>query len=439
VKEEKQISLIALRHCAARLVAAAVCRLSPHVRLIRGEATDNGFFYDFELQPVFTKEAFPMIEEHLRALLMEKTPIRSHTMMTENAQELFRHRNQPLKSDVLEGYGQLVNLIQIGDFYDECPEPYPESLQELKNLQLLDVKNIVIDGIEVIRLFGTVFHESRDLKKFLKKYQKELGRKVSRSTQLIEKVSDGEEFLEAKVLGRIEDFRQYWIKHCLEEGIAQISSPTLQRRCFLNQCGFDGVGEGEWVLPTTCAPAHFEYMALKKELRVGEFCRLAQSLEDHQLAGLFRSRCLWSDQVHIMCDPTKLLSELISSLHFLNKSLKMLSIEGQWFLNSYGRRNKRTFERWDLALKSLYEAWEQSDLSSFPLNEGDGGGLDPVAFVGPRIECHLVDSLGRRWQGPYVGIWVQAPTSEKPIIERSLFGSVERLIGHMLERVEFEN
>jgi len=435
VEEKPEIPLFNLRHCAARLVAAAVQRLFPHARLIRGEVTDTGFFYDFDLKPPFGKDAFPMIEEQLRILITEEALIRSHTMMAKNAKELFKHQKQPLKADEMESLGGLVDLIQIGDFYDECPGPYPSSLHSLKNLQLLDVQ--IIEGL--IRVFGTVFHRANDLKKFLKQIQKLQKRKTPSHWLKIENISDGEGFLEFPCLDQFDFLKKFWLEHCQTDGISPVQSPTLQRRSFLEQYGFSGFGEGQWLLPTTLAPAHFEYMKAKKLLRVGEFCRLAQPINEAHFAGLLRSRCYTSDQVHLLCRPEEVVGELISSLHLLQKSLKMLSIEGKWFLTSYGKRTKRTSERWDFSLKCLKQAWEQSDLASFPLNEGEGNGFDPVAFVGPRIEYHYTDDLGRQWCGPYVGIWTQAPTGNEPMIERSLFGSVERLIGYTLERVEFEN
>jgi len=435
VEEKPDTPLVNLRHCAARLVAAAVLRLFPDARLIGGDVTDIGFFYDFDLKPPFNKEAFPMIEEQVRALMTEEVQVRSLTMVATNARELFLHLKQPLKAKQLLSSQALVELIQIGDFCDLCPEPHLSDLRLLKHMQLLDVQEI--DG--AVRVLGTAFHSADELKKFLKRIRQYHKSRGASPALRIKEVSDGEEFLEVKCLEQVESLKATWLEHCQGESIAPIMSPTLQRRSFLEQHGVAGLGEGEWVYPTTSAPAHLHYMKEKKLLKVGEFCRLAQAVEEAHFAGLLRSRCYTCDQVHILCKQELVVEELISSLHFLQKSLKMLSIEGEWFLSSYGKRTKRTSERWDFALDCLQRAWELSGLSSTPLNKESGGGLDPVAFIGPRIECHYMDALGRRWRGPYVGIWTQTPSGNEPLIERSLFGSIERLIGYMLERVEFEN
>ncbi|NGX57656.1 MAG: Threonine--tRNA ligase 2 [Chlamydiae bacterium] len=440
MEKDQKYPLIALRQCAARLVAAAVCRLFPKSQIIKGEATDSGFFYDFVLDTPITPDVFPMIEEHLRVLMTEDTSLRSHTMMRENAQELFEHHNQPRKSEFLP-QEQLVDILQIGDFYDECPEPHPESLKIFGAIELLDVKNIFIsDDLEVTRIVGTVFHDKNELKKFLKSHKQiKDHQEICREKGFFHKiddVSDGEWFIDSRGIQLIEAFKALWRGYCREEGVQEISSPGLQDRYFLEHFGQQS--SSDWALPGTLAPAHFEYMVKTKPkgvFRVGEFCRLYQSVQEHLLVGLLRTRGYWIDQEHIFCQEPQVLEELISSLHFIKKSNKMLSIEGEWVLNSFGRVPKKSLREWERSHELLIEAFEKSKMSSESLKEGGDGNMENVTFTGPRLEYHFIDGLGRRWRGPYLGIWTTTPKKQNLwMIERSIFGSVERVLALLLEK-----
>lgn len=446
VDKDKALSLTALRQCAARLVAAALCRLYPEALLIKCEATHSGFLTEFFLQQPVTSDIFPLLQEHLRVIVTEKTPLRTHTMVRDNASELFNHRRQVLKPEFLP-QKPLIDILQIGDFYDECPLPHPSEVQELKNLELLDLQKVMAaKDLEAYRITGTIFHDKGELKDYLKQ-RKKLNdhQKICIDKKLFYKddtLSDGEWVAEPRGAALVKAFRKLWSHFCHEDGIEQIMTPGLQSRYFLKDFGFPG--QDEWTVPATCAPAHLSYMMRKQSpRRVGEFCRVYQNVDDFLLEGLLRTRGYWTDQEHMLCADSQAVEELISSLQFIGKSNKMLSIEGEWVLQTYGKVPKKKLKPWNLAQDLLREAFKQSRISDKDLDENGDLGLETPAFVGPRLEFRFRDVQGRRWIGPYVGIWMAGPVDRKKqypemrescVIQRSQFGSIERIIALLCEK-----
>ncbi len=437
VNKKPSIPITALRECAARLVAAAACRLFPRLQAVGGGATDSGFYYDFVSDRPFDKAAFPLIQEHIRSLISDPVVFRSHTMIGKIARDLLRHHGQPLLGDSLENEAGLVDVIQIGDFFDVCPVPHIDALSELKATELIDVVSLtredpVFGEREVVRVVGTTFFREDELKKYLKLIRK-TKRKEKRPDVLSEKISLGDSYLEDSFLQDVQQIKDQWRQICHEARIPLVQSPALQNRGFLQAHGIQGFGEGEWIYPYSLLPAHLEYMGAKNILKAGEFWHSVFPLLSHQAVPLFRSRGMTLDQIHTIATSETIVEELISSLHLMNKSLKMLSIDGIWCFNSYGKRSKRNAPLWELAESSLKKAWNQFRLSPLPLDNGSGAGLDPVKFTGPRIECHFVDRLGRKWAGPYIGIAI-FKGNDQIVIEQSLFGPVERLIGYLTDK-----
>jgi threonyl-tRNA synthetase len=426
----KSLPLKALREGAARLLAAAVLRIFPNTRLLKGGEADLGFYYDFIFDRPLGEEAFPLIEEHIRALTAEGAKVRSTTMIRENAKEFFKHKKQPFKIKTLENESEEVEILQIGDFHDVCPLPHPDELGGFRALELLSIENRHEKGLEITRITGTVFPDQKELKYFLKKLKTfkshlEIAQEKKILTPLGPSSGDGWLF-GPFASGFIDMMKGIWKDFCFDEGMEVVSSRGSDFRTLL--------------------ASHAAYARASQAdppIRIAEFYQKFESVEEPRLSGLLRTdRCV-GDAQNIFCRESQVSEELNSSLHFIKKWNKMLSIEGEWVLASYGKKTKRSSYYWERGKALLVEAFKNSEFSqSLPT---DSAGLDfESLFVGPRLEYHYIDELGRRWLGPSLGVWTSFPKMDNLneelkqdplwIIGCSIFSSVERIAALLLEK-----
>ncbi len=398
-------------------MAAAVARAFPSAKILRGGAADIGFYYDFLFEHSVGKDAFPLIEEHIRALIVEGAHVKSSAMMRENAREFFNYKNESFKAKELKSCAAEVQILRIGDFYDECPLPHPSDLKGFKALKLLDVETFSENGKVVTRITGTIFPEQNQLKEFLKKLKnhsnhQELGLQKKIFTP-ISSDEGGRWVLGPLFCGIMDVVKGIWKGFCFEMGAEVV---------------FSGSGS-----PQALLSAHAAYRAAISEslpIRIAEFYR-----KHPCLAGLLGSNACWSDMQHVFCEESQVPRELNSYLHFIDKWNKMLSIEGEWVLASCGKRVQKSSTNWERAEALLVEAIEKNQAIK-PLQAEI-----TASNIGPRLEYYFVDELGRRWLGSSLGLWRSFPNINSElrqgplwIIGCSFFNSVERIAALLLEK-----
>lgn len=455
-------NLLSLRRCAAVLLAYAVKELFPGVQLVEGDTTDYGFYYDFIFEQRLPDQAFPLIEVKIKALIKEGLEIRSLSIMRENAGALLLHTEQPFLAErAIQEELNIISLLQIGEVYDICP-PLPfKTTAELGCIKLLEVTQELSDSleeqdvIEVIRIQGTAFTDPSDLKKMVKAFNqlkkrdhRYLGPQLGLFAFLEETGSvNCFWYPKGEVIKRV--LKELWEGECQRQHASFVSTPLVVKSSFLKTPHLFppfSIKEEEYVLSQSRLSHHlllFNQLSKQHEppIRFAEVTCEYREWKKTQLWGLFRSNSWTSDTLSVFCKQEGILKEIISSLHFFLKIVKIFNFEGQWYLvaskqkGSYKKREER-------AIQWFAEALQQCELP-YLIEETQ----DPKGWQDPCLEMRFTDCLGREWRGPHLEIPVHSLVHLSPfqgkegsqapvILIKSLFDSWDRFIALLIEQCE---
>lgn len=453
---ETIMSKTTLRQCAAELLALSVIDLFPGALLVESVATEQGFYCDIIAEQPIDDYALPLIEEKMRSFAKQNLEVRVLEMMKEVAANYLDHHGQPIRSDAVRNAKEnIVSIIQIGNFSDYCPQPYVSGTRELEFFKILRVEKashyLPEEGmVDVKRVHGIVSTDKQSLKQAVKACQS--GRKADH-TKMFSFQDDVSSIAWTwdKQGAQLKDLLiDWWKKEHEQQEFSLLSNPALIKESLLRRSGIDDdlpnmeIEGISYVVAPSATPAHLAFFHQQapsfKEMPV-RYAELAPTIFQEKnsfLWGLFNARLVSADYTHIFCAPEHLEGELISSLQFIDKTIKMFGFEYRWHLTERGQRFAGTVNRWEKATKSLIEAFEQSGLTYTSIQE--------TTFAGPTAETCLIDRFGREWKGPNVSLDLYAPDrfglryvgpdgkSHVPImIKRSLFGSLERFAALLLE------
>ncbi len=138
---EKEKELEILRHSTSHVMAQAVKRLFPDVKVAIGPAIENGFYYDFDKAEPFTQDDLGLIEEEMAKIIKEDLPIVREEIPREEAVAMFREAGEAYKAELIEDMpeDEVVSLYRQGEFVDLCRGPHLESTGKIKAFKLLSV------------------------------------------------------------------------------------------------------------------------------------------------------------------------------------------------------------------------------------------------------------------------------------------------------------
>ncbi len=456
--------LSVMRYLAAELLACTMCRLFPNVWLVGGGTNSFGFFYDFVLEQSLTESMIELIEVHLRTLIKEGNEIRSLSMMRQNAEAFFIHHHQPLLAERARKEEQnILSLIQLDAFYDFCPEMTCTSTQEAGSVKLLNyltfTRILQEKEVKVTRLIGTTQKSIKDLKNFLKSYDLLLRKKDHRllGPQLnlfsfSNSTGDLGVFWHPKGLC-LRQILQQWVKHQLPENEEFVSTPLVVRQNFLkkkskalNPLIFNK--EAYQLTPSLLRQHLVLWKSFSKNWedlpwRITEYASIYQDYPESQWWGLFCKCQDFIDQTTIYCITKQVISELISSLHFIEQIIKIFGFEAQWYLVASRQKNPKARQE-QVAIEWLRQVINREALI-FPV---ESQLQEEEECDGPRLELRIQDIIGRAWPGPALciirheqearNLSVQQADEHSPVIvlKRQLWGSLDRLIGLLVERYE---
>jgi threonyl-tRNA synthetase len=467
-------SLPVLRQSAAELLALVVIELFPGALLVQSVATEFGFYCDIIATQPIDDYALPLLEEKMRHFAKQALEVRALDMMRENAAGLLEHKGQPIRAqEVRYAKENIVSLIQIGDFCDYCPLPYISDTKEVESFKIFKVEEathfIADEGlVDVKRIHGTVSTDKQSLKKLVKSLQagkKSDHTKIAGEMKLLtfqEAVSDFSWIWRSRGAAFKKVLINWWECEHKAQRFCIVSTPSLVKESLTKKAGvYDGhfadfnppvfeVDDSEYVIAPTVAPAHMvlfgEKLRSEREMpiRFAECAPVVYLEKAANLWGAFDSRIVGADFAHIFCAPQHLEEEFISSLQFIDKIIKMFGFEYYWNFIGRGDKFAGTVNRWEKATTSLDSAFQKcgftyvSDSSEY-------------SFTGPIAEARLIDSFGREWKGPTVGLDLNAPerlglryqgTDNKThvplMVVRSIFGSLERFAALLLEHTSGE-
>lgn len=464
-----------MRHSAAHVMATAVCKLFDNVKLDIGPSTEEGFYYDFDLEHRLSPEDFKKIEKEIRRLISAALPFERRELTRDEARELFK--DQPYKLERLDDIpeGEIISVYSCGEFVDLCRGPHVEKTSDIGAIKLISVAGSYYRGDEknpmLQRLYGMADVSLEALKARLQQIEEAKKRDHRRLGKELELYSISDDVgpglahwhpKGARIRIQIEDF---WRKEHFRAGYEMIFTPHVGKAQLWETSGHLGfykdgmfpsmkVAEGEeahshvdeyYVRPMNC-PFHIQIYKTRRysyrdlPLRWAELGTVYRYEKEGVRHGLLRVRGFTQDDAHIFCTPEQIEDEIRSTVKFALRILARFGFNDVTaFLSTRPEKAVGPPERWEQATRSLEAALKAE---SIPYSVDEGGG----AFYGPKIDLKIKDALGRPWQLSTVQFDFNLPerfdltyTGEdgkehQPyMVHRALLGSLERFFGILIE------
>jgi len=458
----------AFRHTAAHVLAQAVLRLYPNTRLAIGPAIDDGFYYDFESETVFTPEVLEKIEGEMGKIIKEKLPIQRFSLPREEALAWAENENQPYKTELIRELPKdaEISFYRQGEFTDLCAGPHIPDTGRLKGnaLKLTSCTGAYWRGRSenkmLQRIYGTAFLKKAELEDYLARIEeakKRDHRKLGRELKLFLLTEEGPGFPFFLPNGMIIKnlLVDYWREIHRRAGYQEISTPTILSRALWEQSGHWGhydnnmyttvIDEEDFAIkPMNCPGGMLVYKSEMHSyrdlpLRIAELGLVHRHELSGALHGLMRVRNFTQDDAHIFMTSAQIEAEIVGVIRLIDQVYSQFGFGYHVELSTMPEDHIGDEETWERATEVLRCALAAAG-KTFVVNEGDG------AFYGPKIDFHLEDCLGRTWQCGTIQLDFQMPErfdleyigpdgeKHRPVmIHRTVFGSIERFIGILTE------
>jgi threonyl-tRNA synthetase len=458
--------LATLRHSTSHVMAQAVKRLFPDVKVAIGPSIEDGFYYDFAKAEPFTPDDLERIEKTMAEIVKANLPFERQEMPREDAVRFFEERGERFKVEILRGIdAPTVSLYRQGDFIDLCRGPHVRSTGEIKAFKLLSSSGAYWRGDEknpmLQRIYGTAWLTKEDLDKYLwrlEEAKKRDHRKLGRELDLFDfyDVAPGAPFWLPNGMILVRELEKFARENLDARGYQEISTPMLVNKKLWEQSGhweyyqdnmFKLEVEGEIfsLKPMNCPESTYVYKRTVRSyrdlpLRYSEMGRDHRNERSGTLTGLVRVRQFTQDDAHIYLRPDQLQDEITSLLDLVRQWYKTFTLEPTFKLSTRAEKGLGTLEQWEAAERALADALKASG-TDFTLNPGDAN------FYGPKIDIDVHDALGRAWQVATIQCdltmlperfqleYIDADGQPKrPVaIHRAIYGSYERFIGILTE------
>lgn len=458
-----------MRHSAAHVMAAAVCRLFDGVRLDIGPATEDGFYYDFDLAHRLGPEDFPRIEEEMSRIVRDDLPFERFELSRAEAERRLRDAGQTYKLERLAEIpeGETISFYRCGDFTDLCRGPHVERTGQIGAFKLLSVAGSYFHGIEtnpmLQRLYGVVFPTRAELDARLRQLEEARRRDHRRLGRELELFSIEESVgpglihwhpKGARVRALIEDF---WRREHFRAGYELLYTPHIGRGGLWETSGHLGfyresmyapmtIDEAEYFIKPMNCPFHINIYRSRPRsyrelpLRWAELGTVYRYEKAGVLHGLLRVRGFTQDDAHIFCAPEQIESEIAEVVRFARRIWAVFGFdEIKAYLATRPEKAVGEPARWAQATASLESALKAEGI---PYETDAGGG----AFYGPKIDLKVFDAIGREWQMSTIQFDFNLPErfqlayvgpdgkEHQPyMVHRALFGSLERFFGILVE------
>ena len=457
----------AFRHTASHILAQAVKRLYPETKLAIGPAIDNGFYYDFDSETVFTPEVLTQIEAEMKKIVKEDLPLERYTLTPDEALAAMREKGETYKVELIEEHAEKnepISFYRQGEFDELCAGPHLMSTGAVKAFKLTSCTGAYWRGDEhnkmLQRIYATAFPKQSALDEYLARIEeakKRDHRKLGRELKLFAMMDEGPGFPFFLPNGMIlkNTLIDYWRQIHTREGYVEISTPLMLNRQLWETSGhWDHYKENMYttviddtdfaIKPMNCPGGLLVYKSEPHSyrdlpIRMGELGLVHRHEKSGALHGLMRVRCFTQDDAHIFMMPEQITDEIKGVVRLIDEVYTLFGFKYHVELSTRPEDSMGSDEDWEMATEGLRKALDELHLP-YVVNEGDG------AFYGPKIDFHLEDSLGRTWQCGTIQLDFQLPQrfeaeytgadgeKHRPImIHRVVFGSIERFIGILIE------
>jgi len=486
-----------LRHSASHVLATAVLRLFPEAKLDIGPPTDNGFYYDFDLDHALTGEDLQKIEEEMRAVIKENQRFERFETTREDAEKLIRERGQERYKigrlgDIPEG--DPISFYRNGEFVDLCAGTHVNYSKKIKAFKLLSVAGAYHRGDEknkqLQRIYGTAFPTKTEMEGYLEQLEearKRDHRKLGRELHLFhidEAVGQGLVLWTEKGSIIRQELQGFIAEELRKQGYYQVFTPHIGKLGLYRTSGHfpyykesqfapiierdsmealadegcscaelsnkieSGEADGFLLKPMNC-PMHIKIFDSQPKsyrdlpVRLAEFGTVYRWEQSGELSGMTRVRGFTQDDAHIFCTEEQVEEEIMGCLDLVKTVFSTLGMTD--YRVRLGLRDpdssKYTGESslWDKAESALRKVARNLDV---PFSEEPG----EAAFYGPKIDFVVRDVIGREWQLGTVQVDYNLPErfdlsyvgsdnkDHRPVmIHRAPFGSLERFTGVLIE------
>lgn len=455
-------------HTTSHILAQAMKRLHPEVKLAIGPAIENGFYYDFDTPQPFTEDQLAELEAEMRKICKEKLKLERFELPRAEALKLMEEKGEPYKVELINDLPEdaVISFYKQGDFTDLCAGPHLDSTGRVKgNAIKLTACNAAYwrgdsSRQTLQRIYGIAFPKKEELDEYLAKLEearKRDHRRLGKELGLFTLIDEGPGFPFFLPKGMVlrNTLLDYWREVHKKYGYVEISTPIILNQALWHRSGHwdhykDNMyttvidGEDYAVKPMNCPGGMLVYKTEPHSyrdlpLRMAELGLVHRHELSGALHGLFRVRCFTQDDAHIFMTWDQMESEIQNVVRLFDEVYSVFGLSYQIEVSTMPEDHIGEKETWDMATETLKKAISAMG-KDFIINEGDG------AFYGPKLDFHLADSLGRTWQCGTIQLDMQMPErfdleyvgedggKHRPVmIHRVVLGSIERFIGVITE------
>ena len=455
-------------HTCSHVMAQAVKRLWPEVKLAIGPAIDEGWYYDMDAPFAFTPEHMEQIEAEMRKICKEKIKLERFELPREEAIKFMADKDEKYKVELIQDLPEdaTISFYKQGEFTDLCAGPHLDSTGRIKGnaIKLLSCNSAYWRGDSnretLQRIYGIAFPKKDELDAYLarieeakKRDHRKLGKELG--LYMLRDEGPGFPFFLPKGMVLRNTLIDYWRQVHKRYGYVEISTPMMLNRQLWERSGhWDHYKENMYttviddtdfaIKPMNCPGGMLVYSSEPHSyrdlpLRVGELGLVHRHELSGALHGLFRVRCFTQDDAHIFMTWDQMKDEIKNVVKLFDEVYSVFGLSYEIEVSTMPEDHMGDEKDWDFATETLKSAIEELG-KTYVINEGDG------AFYGPKLDFHLADSLGRTWQCGTIQLDMQLPerfeleyTGEdgekhRPVmIHRVVLGSIERFIGVITE------
>ncbi len=453
-------------HTCSHIMAQAIKRLHPEVKLAIGPAIDEGWYYDIDAPFNFTPEMLTEIEGEMRKICKEKLKLERFELP--RAEALALMADEPYKIELINDLPEdaVISFYKQGEFTDLCAGPHLDSTGRVKGnaIKLTACNSAYWRGDSsrqvLQRIYGVAYPKKAELDEYLQRIEeakKRDHRKLGKELGLYMLMDEGPGFPFFLPKGMVlrNTLIDYWREVHKRYGYVEISTPMILNRSLWERSGhwdhykenmYTTVIDGEdyAIKPMNCPGGMLVYKSEPHSyrdlpLRVGELGLVHRHELSGALHGLFRVRCFTQDDAHIFMTWDQMKDEIKNVVKLFDEVYSVFGLTYQIEVSTMPEDHMGDEKDWDFATETLKQAVTEMG-KEFSINEGDG------AFYGPKLDFHLADCLGRTWQCGTIQLDMQLPErfeleytgadgeKHRPVmIHRVVLGSIERFIGIITE------
>ena len=468
------------RHTVSHILAQAVKRLYPEVKLAIGPSIETGFYYDFDAPFSFTREHLDALEAEMRKICKEKLPLERFELDRAEAIKFMEEREEPYKVELINDLPEdaVISFYKQGDFTDLCAGPHLDSTGRVKGngIKLISATGAYWRGDSnrkmLQRIYGTAFPKKDELDAYLaaveeakKRDHNKLGRELEYFTT-VDEIGQGLPILLPKG-ARVIQLLQRWIEDVEQErGYLLTKTPLMAKRDLYRISGhWDHYLDGMFILgdphdeekecfamrPMTCPFQYQVFLNRQRSyrdlpMRLGETSTLFRNEDSGEMHGLIRVRQFTISEGHLVLRPDQLEEEFRGCLDLAKYCLDTLGLLekctfrfSQWDPANPNNKYEGTKEQWDEAQRVMGEILDA-------LGVDYEIGIDEAAFYGPKLDIQYKNVHGK--EDTLVTIQIDMLLAEKfgmyyidengekalpYIIHRTSMGCYERTLAYLIE------